>query len=299
MDKYFESLDMQTCKDFEVIVIDDCSIDKTYENIDKTKKKYSFSIQVVKNDYNGGPGNARNKGLKLAMGEYILFIDSDDYVATNLIEELRTKTEDMIFFDYCRIGVRKSLKKKTLTYYNGDLSKESVLINCTTSICGKAVKRKVIEDNGIFFSELKRYEDWVFMTQAIIFSNSYSYVQKSLYYYKYNPDSLVNNGENDAHSCSLRAFDILEKQIISVSKEIAEALYAREVLYITTKELSEICTAKQIWPLIKRLEGRYPKWYKNVYIDSFSNVQKVVLFFMRKRLLFPIKLMVYFRNMVS
>ena len=83
--------------DVEVIVIDDCSTDNTYNNL----KNINYPIKLFKTKVNSGAGVARNIGLNIAIGEYILFLDSDDYLNTNLLNNIINNklTGDIIFYD--------------------------------------------------------------------------------------------------------------------------------------------------------------------------------------------------------
>ena len=74
-------LGRQNCCEIELILVDDCSIDGSYEKALEFSKTASYEVVVLKNEKNGGPGVSRNNGIKRASGEYITFIDSDDYLS--------------------------------------------------------------------------------------------------------------------------------------------------------------------------------------------------------------------------
>ena len=77
---------MQTIKDIEIIIVNDGSPDNSQKIIDKYAKKYSNIIPLIKK--NGGLSDARNYGLELFSGDYVAFLDSDDYFTENAIERL-------------------------------------------------------------------------------------------------------------------------------------------------------------------------------------------------------------------
>lgn len=83
-----DSLVNQTLKELEIIVVDDASTDKSFEIMMEYKRKYPDKIKVFKNEQNKGQGASRNIGMSLANGEYIGFLDSDDYVAKTMYEDL-------------------------------------------------------------------------------------------------------------------------------------------------------------------------------------------------------------------
>ena len=88
-----DSLVNQTLKDIEIVIINDGSKDKTEDKIKPYIEKYKDKI-VYKKIPNGGVANARNTGLKIATGEYIGFVDSDDFIALDMYEKLYSKTKE-------------------------------------------------------------------------------------------------------------------------------------------------------------------------------------------------------------
>ena len=92
VEKYVEktllSIINQTYENIEIIVVEDCSTDNTYTILQKIQKQYSSKIKLYKNEKNGGLAYTRNRGLEHATGEYIGYIDSDDYIDNNYFEEL-------------------------------------------------------------------------------------------------------------------------------------------------------------------------------------------------------------------
>ncbi|PWX16163.1 hypothetical protein CYK66_10230 [Clostridium perfringens] len=88
MKRFFESFENQTMKNFEIIIIDDCSSDGSYQKLLEFIKTIKLNIKVLKTSKNSGPGNARNMGIKAAKGEWITFVDNDDWVDKCLLEKV-------------------------------------------------------------------------------------------------------------------------------------------------------------------------------------------------------------------
>ena len=87
LEECLESLVNQTLKDIEIICINDASTDNSLQILKEYKKKYSKLIQIIDLKKNVGLGYARNNGLDKAQGEYIAFVDSDDYVDVTMCEK--------------------------------------------------------------------------------------------------------------------------------------------------------------------------------------------------------------------
>ncbi len=86
LNKCLESVINQTYKNTEIIIVDDCSIDNSGKICDEFKEKYK-EITLIHNENNEGVSYGRNKGIELSTGEYILFVDGDDYIDTTLVEK--------------------------------------------------------------------------------------------------------------------------------------------------------------------------------------------------------------------
>ena len=100
LEKCLETLEEQTYKDFEVVIVDDCSTDNSFEKLQNYSQDSKLNFHVFKNDKNSGPGETRNNGIRNATGEYVIFIDSDDYIETNSLELINKVIEKLCFENY-------------------------------------------------------------------------------------------------------------------------------------------------------------------------------------------------------
>ena len=159
----------------EIVIIDDGSTDGSERLCDRLERLYSSSIKVF-HQSNQGVSVARNKGIEVSEGEYIVFVDSDDLIdfqnAQKLISEVESQTDfDLVMcgvtFEYYKKGI--VYKKETLSYpYSVCLKPEEwkrrltelYKINMLSSVWAKIFKRKIIEDNSIRFKNgMIAYED--------------------------------------------------------------------------------------------------------------------------------------------
>ena len=95
MERGLRSLEEQSFSDFEVIFVDDCSTDDTYSRLITYQQSSTMNISVFRNEKNSGPGEARNNGIKRAQGEYLAFLDSDDWYEKDFLQKMY-KQYDMI-----------------------------------------------------------------------------------------------------------------------------------------------------------------------------------------------------------
>ena len=190
LDRCLDSLVNQTLKDIEIIVVNDGSPDNSQDIIDKYVKKYENVFGYKKK--NGGLSDARNYGLNKASGDYIAFVDSDDYVESTMFSKLYNKACEGNFdvvvsnFDYVDdlgnlLGVGSSNIDKDLY---GDEIKKSML-NIYPTAWNKLYKRELFSNN-IEFKKGVWFEDVEFMYRlfpyiksiGVVFDNLYHYVQR-------------------------------------------------------------------------------------------------------------------------
>ncbi len=169
----------QSYKNVEIIVIDDGSTDNSLEEIKKFDVKFYTTNRLQ-------AGGARNLGIKKAKGEYIIFLDSDDYLSNNnILEELNNfiKNEDLIFLNYTMNKEGEMSEKVDVC---GDIYKKIEL----SSFLGaptKCYKRSLIKD--LKFPEKQRFEDIVFTLEAMCKANSYNHFNNPFFIYRKISDS--------------------------------------------------------------------------------------------------------------
>lgn len=298
MKRYFDSLNYQTFKDFEIIIVDDCSTDGSYEKLLQYVKKSVLTISVYRSEENKGPGNARNIGMNMAKGEWITFIDNDDWVEYTLLEKidkvLSNNAVNCVIYDYYITDGRN--KRVARSMYGGKSGKVS-LPDCMMSVrnhtIGKFYRLSNCRENNIYFPELKRCEDVAFVCRAIDACGSVYYIDQPLYYYFQRPSSLSNNKKMD-ETDMIKAFGILEKELGRKypkelkEKSVPDLLYG--VLLIMCKSGKKNCEIKDY---IKIYEKKYPEWYKCESVKKLGKAKEFFLIAARYRQIAIIKLLAY------
>lgn len=225
LDRCVQSLINQTLQDIEIILVDDGSPDLCPQICDRyaTEDK---RITVVHKE-NGGLSSARNAGLKIAAGDYIGFVDSDDDVELNMYERMSSiadqNTVDFVMSDYLRIPQSGNLYIKTLNidegYYDKDkirkdifpqlIMGENLEYGPLLSVWHCLYRKRFLDEFSLTFSEsVKWSEDNLFSAIMGYHCNSFYYLKgEALYHYYQNAGSITTayrNGAWDVYSCMHR-----------------------------------------------------------------------------------------------
>lgn len=229
-----ESVKKQSFTDYEIIVIDDCSKDNTKEVL----SKYT-NINYVRNEENLKAGGSRNKGLELAKGEYIIFLDADDYLADEntlqkINEVIGEDKPDIIYLGFKIVGRIEeewipTPKNSTLSSRARDWTYENVWDVCWNL--------DFIKRNDIKFIEKRYFEDFVFYYKGIIKAKSYKIASFITHIYTmYKSDSITSSvNEQKLQDLYINVNSFLEelKTVECVNKpDIVYAIY-RVVEYST------------------------------------------------------------------
>ncbi|WP_160686063.1 glycosyltransferase family 2 protein [Clostridium sp. C2-6-12] len=216
------SLYAQTLKEIEFIFIDDCSMDNSLDILYEFEKKDPDRVIIIKSDENQGPGGARNIGLKYASGEYIGFVDSDDYIKPEMYECMYNKAIENDC-DLVECGYFSERKNKDMMLWDKSMEGEvsfdnrvKMFITCGF-ICTKLFKRNIIINSQIEFIPKMRFEDIDFLNRVYCRIHKVGIVNKSLYYYRNNQESFTNKGNEMKYFDITNTFSI--KYLANMKKE--------------------------------------------------------------------------------
>lgn len=197
-----ESLVNQTIANYEIIAVDDCSTDNSLEILKQYEAKYPDKFKVIASPVNKKQGGAKNLGLEIAKGEWIGFIDSDDWITKDYYEKLLKKAEetgaDMVGCDY-HLTDEHSMKIGQVVPNNkpeqaGILTKEKYqsLILDGGSLVVKIYRRGIIFDYPNRFPEGIFYEDNAISNSWMLRAKHFEYIQEPMYYYYQHNASTVH-----------------------------------------------------------------------------------------------------------
>lgn len=194
-----ESVINQTFKNFELILIDDGSKDKSGNICDEYAKR-DKRIHVVHTE-NKGAASARNRGLDLATGKYIAFVDGDDYLAENMLDKLyKVITQencDVVVCDFLNLHANPD-KDFSLQLSDSKVSGREILSHLKnqknygvwTIVWNKLYKKEILKD--LRFPEGKYFEDEIFSDQLYLRCNEVQVISDVLYYHRVLETSTMN-----------------------------------------------------------------------------------------------------------
>lgn len=212
--KCLDSLVNQTYKDFEIIVVNDGSTDKSSNIISKYQKKYKNIIVI--NKENEGLSMARNRGVQKSSGKYIIFVDSDDYVSNKLLEEVDKKIDDSDILrfqiatedeDYTKINEYHEEEFESMRGY--DAFKYLSSYHFVEPAWSYVIRKNYYIENKFSFKRGVYHEDFGLIPYVIYKARKVKSVDFIGYYYIQRNGSIMNN--NDYKKTVKKAFDMLEQ----------------------------------------------------------------------------------------
>lgn len=197
-----DSLLNQAMEDYEIIAVDDKSTDDSLMMLREYEKKYPQKVKVIASPENRRQGGAKNLGMDAATGEWLGFMDSDDWAAVNMFPKLLKKAEetgaDVVGCDYLRT-VQTGLEEGTPVENNTmeqtgvlDEEKYRLLIIKPGSMVIKIYRRALFTKNNIRFPEKMFYEDNAVGVLPLLHARHFERVPECLYFYYQNPGSTVH-----------------------------------------------------------------------------------------------------------
>ena len=303
VEKYIErcirSVKEQTYNNLEVLIVNDGSPDssiKITEDIIGNDRRFK-----ILNKANGGLGDARNYGVKYATGDYLAFIDSDDFIDSDLFEKaeklIRENNYDVIVFDFVRYFSEKRQFIKKSGFVEGDIYST---IRTVPNACNKIIRTELWKENNLSFPVGLWYEDVAVIPAVVSYANKSGYLQDSYYYYQSREGSITNTKKySDKVMDILKSFDFLLSKVNDSFENVEmEYLMVAHIIYLGTQRVVAYNKKKEFDEMLNYVEAKYPKWDQNPLISNLSFVKRVYLWFAGKRVISICKGLVLFREKI-
>ncbi len=248
--KCIDSLLNQTKKEIEVILINDGSND----NSEKIIKSYNDNrIKYFKNK-NQGIGKTRNFGINKAVGKYLMFIDSDDYIREDCCEKMyenAIKNKSSIVVSNYYKDIDGKLLEISIGNFNSSSMKENpdLLLIINPGPCNKLYKRELIVNNSIKFDEEHKYEDSPFVVDALLYADRISKCNSYLSYYCIHKNSETTTRDD-------KVFDFLYI-IEDLRNKMKKHDYLKENMDIFTVDLITNYTIQQRAQQNKKIGNKF------------------------------------------
>ena len=284
IEKCLQTLVGQTLDDIEIILVNDGSKDRSKIVVDKFLKQYPEKIVYLEKE-NGGLSDARNYAIPYAKGEYIAFLDSDDYVEKTMYKDMYelAKKEDSDMVE-CNFYWEYPDKKKEDVgiVYNG---KKEMLEKIRVVAWNKLIRKEVLEKSKVLFPKGLRYEDVEFTYKLIPYLDKISFLKKPCVHYIQREGSISNN-QNERNK---EIFDVLEHVIDFYKENNLYDEYKDELEYVyiryafcssllrIVKIKDEFVQRKLLDLTWEKVNTTFPEWKKNPVLKKKKDLKSIYL----------------------
>ena len=284
IEKCLNTLVHQTLEDIEIILVNDGSQDRSMVVVKKFLEQYPDKITYLEKE-NGGLSDARNYAIPYAKGEYIAFLDSDDYVEKTMYKDMYelAKKEDSDMVECNFYWEYPDKKKEDIgVVYNG---KKEMLEKVRVVAWNKLIKKEVLEKSKVTFPKGYRYEDVEFTYKLIPYLDKVSFLKKPCIHYIQREGSISNN-QNERNK---EIFDVLEhvidfykeNDLYEEYKDELEYLYVRYAfcssLLRIVKIKDEFVQRKLLDLTWEKVNTTFPEWKQNPVLKSKKDLKSIYL----------------------
>lgn len=287
LEECLQSIINQTYENIEIILIDDGSTDGSEKLCDLYAKK-DKRIKVIHQRNKGLPG-ARNSGLDVSNGKWILFVDADDWLVKNAIELVLDgidESTDIVLFElkktikfeenvYEKVKIRRILSSEDIKFllndsFNPMYKKKKSVSRDKVSACSKIYNANFINKNKLFFYEdVKVHEDIPYAIKVYSKTQNVVYIDASIYRYRYNPMSITNSYRpnypeelaqllNRLECIAYELEEVNEGLLMLNNRKIASTIYL----------LFKCCCHKDNLKNYSSRKKEYENWCKKMYIQN-------------------------------
>ena len=299
----FESVKNQTIgiQCLQVIFVNDASTDHTVECLQDFKQEYPESVEIINLKQNHRQGGARNRGLMHAVGEYVLFLDSDDWLDVSMCEKVYQKATaydiDILQFPFIHVYGENNCHTDSSIYYGLLVGTEpeirsNMLIGSlfTFGSQNKLYRRTFLEQQKAAFPEGVVYEEPYFVYPLLFTAERFYSMEEGLYYYRQTGQSVTLQHMNEKYTLYDHPFVQLEllKKIISETEYVKEYYseiefhflysYYIETLYFAGRG-NKYLGADYFLKMQRIVLELFPAYKENPYlqIEGFEKYLKVLL----------------------
>ncbi|EOR23318.1 glycosyltransferase [Niallia nealsonii AAU1] len=296
--KCLDSLFNQTLKEFEIVAVNDCSTDYSLEILKKYKDVFGEKLQIIDSEINSKQGGARNFGIQAARGEFIGFVDPDDYIESSMFEKMYNKAcsenADIVTCDYFEVANNK------IVYINNDIPSGIVDKQYKKNILQRKYgwelwqqiyKKDLFISNSIQFSPHLYVTDLEIGALLFMYSKKVSKVNEALYYYVKHDSATTTFKLNDEKIYDLiiisdkRLQHFKERNLYNTYKDEIDFIYFWHICVVSVPR----CVINFSKPQYKKMDelklkiqNNIPDIKRNKYFTTSNLFSKVIFYLLFK-----------------
>ena len=274
---------------FEVIVVDDCSTDGSYEALVDYARTAAVRVRIERNPENAGPGAARNRGIREAAGEYVTFLDSDDYFTEDFFSCVFPALDgknDCVVFDF-KFLYESGREWEYASFFKkmpaGYVAPKEAVAFLRGGTCGKIYRRAVMAEHGIRFLDQRRYEDVPFTKCTVSFCSRIFYIPVPLYVYVLHAGSLTHDDSTRGIQTVINMFSYLSEHLNPEMREEKQILFIVEYLLSSSFHFVRRLSRREWVAYVKEQEALCEGYEKCRYIKAYSKSKQLELLLVRRK----------------
>jgi len=280
------SLLSQTLESVEIIIVDDASDRHTQRICEKIAFRFKDKIKLIRFDSNRRQGAARNAAIKVALGEFIGLVDSDDYVALDMYEKLYrvAKLKEADIVDTDRIELRMDGSERYIASSHKkqsgllDLDKRKSLVLRDGGLLTKIIKKEIWVENNIWYPEGIVYEDLAISGLHFMYAKKLEKVDEGLYFYRCHENSTT-------HQFDARYLDRIYAAELYLSEYKKRGFYEEfhsEVEYSfihfcylnSYRKIVKYFSKNELVTLLDKVKSLSPNYRQNIYFKELVKPRK-------------------------
>lgn len=297
IERCLHSLFNQTFADIEYVFVNDCTKDNSMLILKSTIEKYPHlitKIKIINHECNKGLSEARNTAIKSATSEYVMHVDSDDYIEKNAIELMYYKAieekSDIVVSDFTYVYKENYVKQKFEVDCSSNMAYFTQLIEKKTPsfVCNKLIKLNLYLDNNIYVPNGVNFmEDYSVLPKLVYYSNVISKVDLPLYYYLQNSASYCNSLNKESVDSAFKSLNIIRE---FVKQNKVYDLYRDKLNYgwIQTKYMLSYASPSNAEYIFTKFKNSNEYNFYN----SFNYKDRILLWFLNYKMFYIFKLVV-------
>lgn len=312
VEKYIErcarSLFEQTYENIEYIFVNDCTPDNSIEILKKVLDDYPLrreSVCIIQHKQNKGLAGARNTFIDNAIGEFVVHVDSDDWVDQTLIEQLVAKQSendaDIVSVNHIKVYKNYNLALNEVPFIDVKTYRENVLLRKSSGhIWGRLIRKTLYLNNNISCEEgINMGEDFQVYTKLLFYAKKVSFITSYLYKYDcLNEGSYTNVYSKEKLRQDWRSFDSVKEYYLSRNTDYNKLLQAAELKVIVTdlvysarykgidyyydeaikrlKDIDRNVWSTQPWSVRIMLHLHKLRFLMNLYANFATNIKHII-----------------------